>query len=297
MSQQINPTPPTPESNIVTYDFSKPSGLSSEISEQWSSWLDAFIGDFKEKWLQIARSEIDIQIRQNVALTFDSARRRIPKPSLAYEISLGSAPIATLLVLPRNLALGMILQLLGENLDGPPEDRSLSAVEHSLGEMLFHQFTNSIGESWPQKETLTCHPTKLDLMPHRSRMFDPRTVTIVCHFFVDFGAEGLECMWILPQKELEKLLLETDTDQVELTEASKKQMERRVLAIPIDITVRLGEVDVPVSRLANLNTGDVIVLDQRINETLPLVVANKIKFLGWLGRLGNRQAFKIAEIA
>ena len=74
-------------------------------------------------------------------------------------------------------------------------------------------------------------------------------------------------------------------------------MAQRVLEIKVPLTVEVGRTSVPVSRLANLAPGDVLVLDQRINEPLPLVVGERVKFHGWLGRNGNRQLFKISDVS
>ena len=43
----------------------------------------------------------------------------------------------------------------------------------------------------------------------------------------------------------------------------------------------------------NLRPGDVLILDQRVNEPLWGEVATAVKFRGWPGRVGRRQAVQI----
>ncbi len=287
---------PAASANIEPFDFTQPSGLASEISERWSSWLDAWTADFNEKWSQLTGRQIEFQHSNQQAQTFDSVKRRLPKPAIGCEIAVSDRQLTTLLVMPRRLMLALVLQMLGDEIDPLPDDRPLTDVEWSLSEMIVIQLTASLGESWPQKESLQCRMVHSDGIPHRSRLLDPRTVVTVCSFSVNLGGSGEDMLWILPQEELEQLLIENDADHVESSEAFKQQMEHRALAIPVAISVLLGSAKVSVNRLAELKAGDVIVLDQRINEMLPLMVSNQIKFFGWLGRIGHRQAFKIGEI-
>jgi flagellar motor switch protein FliM len=57
--------------------------------------------------------------------------------------------------------------------------------------------------------------------------------------------------------------------------------------------IRLGQAKLHVSELLNLRPGDVVVLDQRVSEPLSIEVCGTRKYVGWPGRVGNRQAFQI----
>ena len=284
------------ESPLETYDFSKPARLSSGNADQWQHWLDLFARDFREKWFQLANVETELRIGEQAALAFEVVRQRLPRPAIAWSVSIGQDNLPTLLVFDRPLALGLVMQLLGEQQKELPDDRPLSAIEHSLCEMMFRRIVDSLSESWPQKEPLDCEIQEMDLFPHRSRLWEPRKTVYTCNFAFDIGDGNTVCQWILPQEELEKMLEQLDIPRVELNAASRQRMEQKVTDVPVEVTVELGRTKVPVSKLATLAADDVLLFEQRINEPLPLVVAGKRKFYGWLGRTGNRQAFKVTEL-
>lgn len=285
-----------PSPTLECFDFSKPARLSSDHADQWQHWLEQFAQDFREKWLQLANVEIETRIGDQAALEFEVVRQRLPRPAIAWEFEIGEQNLPTLLVFDRPLALGLVMQLLGEQEKQLPEDRPLSAIEHSLCEMLFRRIIDSLSESWPQKDPLACHMKEVDQYPHRSRLWEPRKTVYTCNLDFGFGEGSSLCQWILPQEELEGLLEKLDVQRVELTEDSRQRMEERARDVPVPVTVEIGRISVPVSRLANLAAGDVMVFEQRIQDPLPLVVAGKKKFYGWLGRTGNRQAFKVTEV-
>lgn len=290
MSTKIDPA------QVEPFDFTRPGSLSSSIADAWQRWIEMVKSDFRERWMQFANTEVKFRILEQMPLSFDTVRQRLPKPAIGCSLTLGGSSLPSLLVLDRPLALGMILQMLGEPVGESPEDRPLSAIEFSLCEVLFQKIAESISESWPDKDQISCELGSLDPVPHRSRLWDPRKMVFVCSIQMGSGDESQRCYWILPHDELEELLLQTETEPTSSESETKQKMSQRVLDIKVPITVELGRTKVPVSRLAQLAAGDILVFDQRIEDPLPLIVGDSAKFQGWLGRNGNRQLFKVSEV-
>ncbi|MFO0865831.1 MAG: FliM/FliN family flagellar motor C-terminal domain-containing protein [Gemmataceae bacterium] len=74
------------------------------------------------------------------------------------------------------------------------------------------------------------------------------------------------------------------------------QLEALVRNLPLDVTVILGTVEVPLAQLANLQRGDLILLEQRISEPLSAYLGDKPFFRGWPTRAGSYQAFAIDSL-
>ena len=283
--------------DAVRFDFRKQSRLSTAKKENCRVWFDSFVQDFVEKWNQLTSIETKIQFAEQTTVEFDTARDSLRGPSIAKEFTLGPSAIGSILVLDRSIALAMIFGLLGDQMESVPDDRQFSEIELSVGDLLFQKLIDSIGESWPQRDRLPCSlSTSLEMSPHKSRMWGPRQKVFVCSFALQIGETQGQLQWILPLAELEELLQVLDIPHVELSKEAQKQMQQNVGHLPVDISVELGSTNVSVAKLAVLAVGDIVVLQQRISDPLPLLVDNKPKFNGWLGRSGNRQAFKISEL-
>jgi len=290
MTTKIDPA------KVEPFDFTRPGSLSSSIADAWQRWIEMVKSEFRERWMQLTNTEVKFRILEQIPLNFDAVRQRLPKPAIGCSLNLGTANLPTLLVFDRPLALGMILQMLGETNSELPEDRPLSSIEFSLCEVLFQKLAESISESWPDKDQINCELGSLDPFPHRSRLWDPRKMVFVCSIQMGPGEDSQRCHWILPHDELEELLLQTETEPTSSVSEAKQKMSQRVLDIKVPITVEVGRTKVPVSRLAQLAPGDVLVFDQRIDDPLPLMVGDSVKFQGWLGRHGNRQLFKVSDV-
>ena len=68
-----------------------------------------------------------------------------------------------------------------------------------------------------------------------------------------------------------------------------------VLEMPVEVNVRLGARKLEMRELANLKPGDILVLDQRINQPLTAFVEGVPKYVGWPGKLGNRRVFQVGK--
>jgi flagellar motor switch protein FliM len=106
-----------------------------------------------------------------------------------------------------------------------------------------------------------------------------------------FGAQ--EWFWLLPREGLLSLLEQSGAPATADAGIPKPQLQERVQDLPIEVTVVLGSVDVRLSQLSNLRVGDVIVLNQRVSETMTASLGGEKKIRGWPGRMGASQAFQI----
>ena len=284
------------EKQIQPFDFSKPTGLALETADQMTVWLEGFSNLIKEKWAQIATTGMEIKFESDQALSFAVARSRMPKPAVAYQMPISADGFSTLLMAARQPMLEIVLTMLGESLTELPEDRSLSAVEYSLAEMFFQEIASALAESWPDQEALPCQVEGTESQPHRSRLFSPKKLVLVFLFSLELGCGPQELMWVVPQEELERLLEITQPVENAMKQQHREQLETRAKEIGVPVSVMLGSTKLQVQQLAELSVGDVIVLDQRINEPLTVNVHTCEKFRAWPGRCGAMQAIQINSV-
>ena len=105
-----------------------------------------------------------------------------------------------------------------------------------------------------------------------------------------------EWFWLLPLEGLLNLLEQPgQARDAAAADAAKTrpQLQQRVQELPLEVTVVLGTVDLRLSQLSNLKVGDVIVLGQRVSETMTASMAGEKKMRGWPGRIGSFQAIQI----
>ncbi len=111
-----------------------------------------------------------------------------------------------------------------------------------------------------------------------------------------FG-EGDWC-WLLPRSDWVGRLLAPRQAVRSATGLAdcRAQLTRLAEQFPVRLSVRLGKAEVSLQQLSRLQTGDLILLDQRVSEPLPASLAGTVKYHVWPGAVGSRQAIEIHSL-
>ena len=202
-------------------------------------------------------------------------------------------------MLPRPLALALVNVALGDTSQILPVDRETTAVEDAICEYLIQRLLLSLlQETWPGAEPLHLSLGQKESHPKWLRIFSANE-NLVLATFVIAGAFGEhEWHWIVPQKGLLELLGTTSNASQPLPQQADSQARLRAIVceLPVEISVILGAAELSLSQLAGLRAGDVVLLNQRVTDPLPALVAGEQKYRVWPGRAGSRRAVQIESL-
>ena len=278
------------------YDFCKPGRLPDDVDSYLSGWAQAAGAYAPERLRSLLAGGFEMNAAEFETLPFQDAVQRFPSPSTGYRIGFGEDPIVSLFVLPRKLALGIVLQMLSPGEPPPEADRALTAVEENICELFFQEMCEVFSESWPEQEPLVVTQGGVEASPDRSRLYPRGEMTAMCRIRISGSFGSDDAVWLLPQQQIEACVNRLVGPSEDNSEQNRQLMMRRVLEIPVDVVVCLGQSRLHVSDLVDLKPGDVLVLDQKIDVPLPATIANTVKFHGWGGRRGPRQAYKLLSV-
>ncbi len=76
----------------------------------------------------------------------------------------------------------------------------------------------------------------------------------------------------------------------------RQSLQKTVTPVQVELSVQLGDAQLPLRQLLALGPGDVVPLNKRLGEPLVAPVQGRPKFLGQVGVQGHRLAFQIASV-
>ncbi len=280
------------------YNFAEPGRLTADVEQRVSGWLRAAAA------LAAKQASRQLPFAPEVTLTGVTVQRpadglaTLPEASVGYGVALGGTTAEAMIAVPRQLALALVGAMIGEVGGEMPEDRELTVVEQDLLEYFAGEvLVGTLRETWPAAVSIPIVMKAHEAHPRWTRIFPPDQNVVVCTFAVK-GTFG-EANWyvLLSQKHLlEQLALSMPGGDRLRSSGGPPDGERLRLLVeelPVEMTVVLGTVDLSLADLARLGVGDVVILNQRVTETLPVLLAGERKCKGWPGRVGSRQAFEI----
>lgn len=269
---------------VELYNFRQPARLPSATAKQVANWQRRIASLLPDK-LSTHVQGLQCELPANDVGRPDEVSP--PHPLLAYRLKV-NAEHETILAVHRPLAVTIVAEMLGDKQQQLAEDRPLTLVEQSLIELVVADAVELLDESGIPagiRTELTGHERRTQLI----RLFNPNELVVLLNFRLqsEFGEGDLS--WIWPQKLIESLMEEP--------EPAEPAPELAALAcrFPFEVTVPLGRARLSVQELAALRPGDVLILDQPVDEPLPARIGGVDKFRVWPGREGSRQAVQITE--
>ena len=216
--------------------------------------------------------------------------------SVGFRLLIGSEQFPSILIFPRPLLLAIIAGFLGDIPEAMPADRDLTVVEQSLTEhfLIAHWFPG-FKTTWPGASHAYIQQGPAEPLAQCGRILsaDKEAVSFSWTLKGPFGESTV--YWVFRRKGFSAPFgLE---DEVTAPAAESVPIELLVHGLPVEVVVDLGSIELPLSRLSQLQVGDVILLNRRIDEPIVAQVGETPKFRGWAGRAGSLKAFRIHSLA
>ena len=282
---------------LQKFDFNKPSGLSIDALEMARVWFKNWSSVFKEKWASMVDTVPTFEFDSDAAYSFEVLKKQFVSPTVALQLGIPSAGLELILIFNRIDTLNISFDMLGEENSGAI-DRELSDIEYSLFQLFSQELINCFCDAWPMQEKLVAELGSRINQVHRSRQFDPKLVMLNLKFRLSKeGAEDTTFHLLVPQKEFENFLVQSFGDQSGSSPTTISQaMESRAREIEVCLSVVLGEAEIKLAELNQLEAGDIIRLGQKIDEPLEVTVEDRPKFRVWPGVSNQQQAVVVAQV-
>jgi flagellar motor switch protein FliM len=277
------------------YNFQKPGPLARAEEQQFVGWLQQGCALATRIWQKQTPGCLRVEYRDCDAARAADALQAVSDGALGWRVLLHDE-LPTVMIWPRSLILAVVGALLDDPSPASATDRDLTVVEESLFEfflkdLLLPRFL----ETWTGRIGLKPVLGAKEPHPRWLRLYELDESLMASTLSLQGTFAAQEWRWLMPKTGL-LASLHPDGAVADETAAVQRRLQNLVREMPIAVTVKLGSVELPLAQLAQLQIGDVIVLDQRINQPLKATVGDRDKILGWPGKQGNRQALQIDHL-
>jgi flagellar motor switch protein FliM len=283
---------------IRPFDFRKSRQVAAAPPGPLAEWHQRVCELANEAWSKHVDRPIRWELRSSEPVSFAGALQIIPDPGLGALLAVGDPPMTTLWTFSQSQALFLISEMLGNRETDWPAARPLTLIEESMLQLLFAELAWAIGEAWPGRASIACRVGDLDRRPARSRHFIPQQQLVGFQFSLTGAVGEATCHWFMPNDPLQRMIAaEWPPETGKAGAPSSQHIEQIAGALPLTMIACLGRADVPMSQLARLQLGDVIVLEQSIREPISLEVQGISKFRALPGRIGAQQSVQITGVS
>lgn len=290
------------EKKVKDYDFARPSKFSKEhlrtleiIFEHYGRLLSTNLPVY-------LRKNIQIDVINSEAVTYSEFSNSLSNPVLLGIVNFSPLQGSIILELASNLGYAMVDRMLGGTGIPLEKARDFTEIELLIIERIMTVCVNLLREPW--ENVLDVHPRleRIETNSQFAQIISPTEMIAIVTINMKIGdVEGLMNI-CLPYMTLEDVMDKLNTkywystmqerDEKEYHEAIEDLISRA----QIPVKAILGRSTISVNDFINLQRGDVIKLDTKVEQELDVFVGNIKKFTALPGASGDGYAVRVTSI-
>jgi flagellar motor switch protein FliM len=286
------------------YDFRRPDKFTKEqlralevLHIGFARLLSSFLSGY-------LRSNIHIEVASIVQLTYEEFIHSIPNPAVLTVFSLNPLKGTAIAQLDPVFLFPVIDLFFGGRGGTPKSVRDLTDIELSVTRKLMTKILDNLALAWkdiiqfePVIDSVETNPELLQVYSYNETM-----ASISLTAGVGESAQGFINL-CLPYTLLDPVLSQLTlqrccrTQSSEINEVEKKKLQQWLEMPAVELTVLVGQTWMLVNDFLQLQEGDVLLLDRRVDQDMDLYVEEQMRCKVKAGYIGSRLAVQITALA
>lgn len=291
-----------PEKQVKNYDFARPSKFSKEhlrtleiIFEHYGRLLSTNLPVY-------LRKSVQVEVMNSEAVTYSEFSNALSNPVLLGVVDMESLGGNIIIEMASNLGYTIIDRMLGGTGQPLEKNRDFSEIELLILERIMTICVELLHDPWQNVVEVNPRLERIETNSQFAQIISPNEMIAIVTINLKIGdVEGLMNV-CLPFVTLEPVMDRLNTkfwyssikknDDEQYTEV----IESLISKVSVPIKAYLGKSTVSVQDFTNLQVGDIIRLDSKVEEELEVYVGSIRKFAALPGASGNRYAVRVTSV-
>jgi flagellar motor switch protein FliM len=289
------------EKRVRVYDFKRALRFSKDQIRS--------IGRIHENYARLLTTLFSSQLRTYVNITvasvdqipYEEFIRSIPKVTVLNLYNVSPLDGRIIMEVNPNIAYGMLDRLLGGRGDSINKIENLTEIETILITQLFDKATLSLKEAWSSLIDIDPVLEDLEINPQFLQLVSPNETVVVVSLNTAIGEVSGMINICIPHIVLEPIISRLSV-QYWMQNATKKRdpeavnkLANSIGKVYVDAKAVLGETRITMNELLMLTAGDLITLNQSIEQPLILKINDEPKFHVQPGKYKNKLSVQVLE--
>ncbi len=290
------------EKQVKDYDFARPAKFSKEhlrtmeiIFEHYGRLLSTNLPGY-------LRKNIQVEVMNSEAVTYSEFSNALSNPVLLGVVNFDPMPGSIIIELATNLGYAMVDRMLGGLGEPLDKTREFSEIELLIIERIMNACINLLREPWKNVEDIHPRLERIETNSQFAQFISPSEMIAIITINMKIGdVEGLMNV-CLPYMTLEDVMDRLNTKywfssmQQRGDQEYTELIEALICKAPMPVKAVLGKSTISVTDFINLQVGDIIRLNTKVEEELNVYVGNIKKFTALPGASGDRYAVRVTSI-
>ena len=292
----------TDERQVKDYDFARPAKFSKEHLRTLEIIFEHFGRLLATNLPAYLRKSVSVDVVNSEVVIYSEFSNALSNPVLLGVVGMDPLMGNVIMEMASNLGFAIVDRLLGGVGNSLEKERDFSEIELSILERVFTICVNLLHEPWENVVEVTPRLNRIETNSQFAQIISPsETIAIVTINLKIGDVEGLMNI-CLPYTTLEPVMDKLNTKYWFSTMKEKDSnsyeaaIENIIDNALIPMKAVLGTSKINVQDFVNLQLGDIIRLDRKVDDELEVYVGNIKKFKALPGYSDNKYAVRVTEI-
>lgn len=289
------------QSGVVQYDLANQDRIIRGRMPTLDIIHDRFIRLFRVTLSNSLRKMANLSVNSTGPLKFSEFMNSLPLPSCLNILRLDPLRGAAVMVIESKLLYALVDSFFGGN-DVPYtkiEGKDFTQIEIKIARRVVLSAIDDLEKAWEPVYPLKIGYSRTEINPQFVAVVPPSDVVIATTFDVELEKVSGTIKIVIPYSTLEpiksKLSVGFQSEQLEVDFIWINRVKEQIMQTTANLAVKLGEANIQVRDLLNLEVGDIIQLDSDATMPLSVLVEGIPKFKGIPGLLRGNRAIRITE--
>lgn len=290
------------ERSVKNYDFKRPAKFSKEhlrtleiIHEHYGRLLSTNLPVY-------LRKNIQVSVASSETITFSEFTNALSNPVILGIVNFQPLNGNILVEMSTKLGFAMIDRMLGGQGDPLEKNREFSEIESTIIEKMMVICVQLLREPWKNVIDVSPMIERIETNAQFAQVIAPSDMIAIVTMNVKIGeVEGFMNI-CLPFFTLEDVMDKLNTKywystmQAESDEHFATHIEALIKRVDVPVKAVLGKTSISVNDFVNLQCGDIIRLDSKVDEELNIYVGNIRKFTAMPGANDDKYAVRVTTV-
>ena len=291
-----------PEKQVKDYDFSRPTKFSKEHFRTLEMIFEHYGRLISTNLTVYLRKSVQVAVASSEAATFSEFTNALSNPVILGVVNFTPLNGTIIVDLATNLGYAMLDRMLGGSGLPLEKNRDFSDIEMIIMQKILVMFTQLLRDPWKNVIEISPVLQRLETNPQFAQVIAPNDMIAIVTLSMKIGdVEGFLNI-CLPFFTLEDVMDKLNTRfwystmQESHDENYEMYIESLIRKVDVPIRAVLGRSTISVSDFVNLQVGDCIRLDSRVDEDMNVFVGNIKKFTALPGAEKDSYAVRITSV-
>lgn len=290
------------EKQVKNYDFSRPTKFSKEHLRTLEIIFEHYGRLVSTNLPVYLRKNVQVSVASSETVTFSEFTNALSNPVILGIVNFAPLNGTIIIDLATNLGYAMLDRMLGGTGIPLEKNREFSEIELTIIQKVLVMFTQLLRDPWKNVVDISPVLSRLETNPQFAQVIAPNDMIAIVTLNMKIGdVEGFVNI-CLPFFTLEDVMDKLNTKywfstmQENHDEDYEDFIESMIRKVDIPIKAVLGKSTISVSDFLNLQVGDCIRLDSKVDNDMDVYVGNIKKFTALPGANKENYAVRITSI-